>query len=89
MTVATVLNIALWVFTIMGYIIYNLYQRSNKLEKMVEESTLHLNETKLAIRLITAQFEEVDNQQIFRANDHIGSMFNDLKLLNEQLKLYR
>ena len=31
----TLLNIALWVLTILGYVIYNLYSKNVKLEQMV------------------------------------------------------
>jgi hypothetical protein len=31
----TLLNIALWVLTILGYVIYNLYSKNVKLEQMI------------------------------------------------------
>ena len=81
--------ILLWVVTVIGFIFNNLWQRINKLEKITDNQSQRIAETKQAINNITLAFDKIDEDQTFRSNDYVGQMWLELKNLNESLKQYK
>lgn len=81
--------ILLWVVTVVGFIFNNLWQRINKLEKITDNQSQRIAETKQAINNITLAFDKIDEDQTFRSNDYVGQMWLELKNLNESLKQYK
>ena len=81
--------ILLWVVTVVGFIFNNLWQRINKLEKITNNQSQRIAETKQAVNNITLAFDKIDEEQTFRSNDYVGQMWLELKNLNESLKQYR
>ena len=81
--------ILLWVITVVGFIFNNLWQRINKLEKITNNQSQRIAETKQAVNNITLAFDKIDEEQTFRSNDYVGQMWLELKNLNESLKQYR
>jgi hypothetical protein len=81
--------ILLWVVTVVGFIFNNLWQRINKLEKITNNQSQRIAETKQAINNITLAFDKIDEEQTFRSNDYVGQMWLELKNLNESLKQYK
>lgn len=90
MTVATVLNIALWIFTIVGYAIYNLYQKNVKLEEIVQDQNQLINNLQTIVQESDKMLSEMDRRGIFKSDDEVGSFFNTVmeiqKLLNQFFK---
>jgi hypothetical protein len=84
-----IISIGLWVVTILGFIFRNLWVRNNKLEKMLNEQTAFIQETKQTVEVVTKTFDEIDQENIFRSNDYVGQMWLNLKSLNEILKNYK
>ena len=81
--------ILLWVVTVVGFIFNNLWQRINKLEKITDNQSQRIAETKQAINNITLAFDKIDEDQTLRSNDYVGQMWLELKNLNESLKQYK
>jgi hypothetical protein len=84
-----IISIGLWIITILGFIFKNLWVRNNKLEKIINDQNIFIQETKQTINAITKTFDEIDQENIFRSNDYVGQMWISLKSLNEILKNYR
>ena len=51
--ITTWIVVALWVLTVVGYIVFNLYQKNRKLENMVVRQQLFINE-------VMANYKEID-----------------------------
>jgi len=84
-----IISISLWVATIIGFIIRNLWLQNKKLEEMVNKQQKFIEETKFTVSQVTQMFDTIDQENIFRANDYVGQMWLDLKALNEALKNYK
>jgi hypothetical protein len=84
-----IINIGLWVVSIMIYIIITQYRRNEKLEKIAQQQAEYIETTRKSIDQITKTFDVIDQQNLFRANDYIGQMWIDLKELNETLKNFK
>lgn len=83
--VATILNILLWVLTIIGYIIYNLYSKNAKLEEMVIEREQLINNLSEVINESDRVLKELDKLGAFKSDDEIGFFFNTVKAIQETL----
>jgi hypothetical protein len=84
-----IISISLWVVTIIGFIVRNLWLQTKKLEEMVNKQQKFIEETKFTVNQVTQMFDTIDQENIFRANDYVGQMWLDLKALNEALKNYK
>lgn len=83
------INVIIWVSTLLIYIIVTQYRRNNKLEEIANKQADFIQQTKEGVSEITRMFDAIDEQQIFRANDYVGQMWLELKQLNETLKNYK
>lgn len=83
--VTTILNISLWVLTIIGYVIYNLYTKNIKLEEMVMERDRTLQALSNIINESDRLLKEVDQIGAFKSDDEIGFFFNSVKAIQETL----
>ena len=81
----TLLNISLWVLSILGYVIYNLYTKNVKLEEMISERDQILQELSLTINESEKFLKEVDRLGAFKSDDEIGFFFNTVKAIQETL----
>jgi hypothetical protein len=86
--VTTVLNIALWVFSITGYIIYNLYNKNVKLEEMIQRQDQVLREASLTINESDRVLKELDKLGAFQSDDEIGFFFQAVKEIQNTLNQY-
>lgn len=81
----TLLNIALWVLTILGYVIYNLYSKNVKLEQMVINQDQTLRSLSEIISESDRALKEVDRIGAFKSDDEIGFFFNTVKAIQDTL----
>jgi hypothetical protein len=81
----TLLNIALWVLTILGYVIYNLYSKNVKLEQMVLNRDQTLRNLSDIINESDKVLKDVDRLGAFQSDDEIGFFFNTVKAIQETL----
>ena len=86
--VATILNIALWVFSITGYVIYNLYKKNVKLEEMVTERDNRLASVSDIVVESNKMLKELDTLGAFKSDDEIGFFFQAVKQIQETLNQY-
>jgi hypothetical protein len=84
----TLLNIALWVLTILGYVIYNLYSKNVKLEQMVVNRDQTLRNLSDIINESDRALKEVDRLGAFQSDDEIGFFFNTVKAIQDTLNQF-
>ena len=85
MTVITLLNINLWILTIIGYIVYNLYVKNEKLERMVEERDARLQSVRAMVDESGKVLKELDTIGAFKSDDEIGFFFKTIQAIQETL----
>ena len=84
-----IISILLWITTIIFYIIRNLLIKTEKLERLVEERDIYINNLDAVIEDITKRLQEVDNKGTFVSDDEVGFFFNSLKSMSETLNTYK
>jgi hypothetical protein len=86
--ISTVLNIALWVFSIAGYVIYNLYNKNVKLEEMIQRQDQVLREASSTINESDRVLKELDKLGAFQSDDEVGFFFQAVKEIQATLNQY-
>jgi len=86
--ISTVLNIALWVFSIAGYVIYNLYNKNVKLEEMIQKQDQVLRDASATINESDRVLKELDKIGAFQSDDEIGFFFQAVKEIQATLNQY-
>jgi hypothetical protein len=84
-----IIAIVIWIASIVAYIVYNLLTKNEKLERMIEERDIYINNLDAVIEDITKRLQEVDNKGTFASDDEVGFFFNNLKQMSETLNVYK
>ena len=85
----------LWPVTIFGFIINNLLQKTKKLEKIVEERDVLINQRDTFIANLSSLIqeshqiiEEAEVSKAFKSDDEIDGFFTNLKSIQKALDSY-
>lgn len=84
----TLINIALWVGTIFGYVIYNLSQKNRKLEQMVIDRDKILDSLSETIEESNRVLQEIDSIGAFKSDDEIGFFFRTIQSIQQALNQF-
>jgi len=86
--VLTVINLFLWVGTILGYLIFNLNQKNQKLEQMVIERDNLLRSLASTIEESDRVLQELDKIGAFKSDDEIGFFFKTIQSIQQALNQF-
>jgi hypothetical protein len=78
----------LWVFTIFGYIIWNLNQKVTKLEQIATKQKIIIDSISSIIEESNKQLHTVDLTEAFKNDDQIGFFFRNLQNIQDSLNHY-
>lgn len=84
-----VVNVAIIIFIIMGYVIYNLYNKNVKLEDAVIKRDNILISMSDIIKTSEKKLEQVDKLGAFKSDDEIGFFFETVKEIQQQLNDFK
>lgn len=83
-----IISIVLWVFTIFGYIIWNLNQKVVKLEQIATKQKVIIDSVAAIVEESNKQLHQVDLTEAFKADDQIGFFFRNLQNIQDSLTHY-
>ena len=86
--VTTILNIALWIFTLAGYAIWNLMKKTERLETIIEEQQILINQISTVIDESDRVLTEIDQRGSFSSDDEIGWFFKAVKEIQSSLNQF-
>jgi len=86
--VTTILNIALWIFTLAGYAIWNLMKKTERLETIIEEQQILINQISTVIDESDRVLTEIDQRGSFSSDDEIGWFFKAVKEIQAALNQF-
>jgi hypothetical protein len=86
--VLTVINLFLWVGTVLGYLIFNLNQKNQKLEQMVIERDSILRSLSSTIEESDKVLQELDRIGAFKSDDEIGFFFKTIQSIQQALNQF-
>jgi hypothetical protein len=83
-----ILSIALWIFTIFGYIIWNLNQKVTKLEQIATKQRVIIDSISAIVEESNKQLSQVELTEAFKSDDQIGFFFRSLQNIQDSLNHY-
>ena len=85
---AMILNLNIWVLTVLGYVVYNLYKKNVKLEEMVQQRDQTLAAIGNTVNESDRVLKELDKLGAFQSDDEVGFFFKALKQIQEVLNQF-
>jgi hypothetical protein len=82
------INIGVIIFGIIGYIIWNLLKKTEKLETQIAVQEKYILEFYDLVKQSELKIKEIDNKQLFQSDDEVGFFFTNLKVIQEALSDY-
>ena len=82
------INVILIILGIIGYVIWNLMKKAEKLENIIEVQEKYITEFYDLVKQSEAKIKEIDANQIFQSDDEIGFFFTNIKTIQEALSDY-
>ena len=82
------INIFVIISLIIGYIIWNLLKKVEKLESQITVQEKFLMDFYDLVKTSELKIREIDNKQLFQSDDEVGFFFTNLKTIQEALSDY-
>ena len=83
-----IINIVIILALIIGYVIWNLMKKVEKLESMIEVQERYITDFYDLIKQSEIKIKEIDSNQLFQSDDEVGFFFQNLKTIQEALSDY-
>jgi hypothetical protein len=80
--------VALWALTIIGYVVFNLYQKNRKLEDMVMGQQLFINDTLANYKQIDLLADKIDKTLWVQSDPEFLQLMEEIKALQATMKSY-
>jgi hypothetical protein len=82
------INIGVIILGIIGYIIWNLLKKTEKLETQIAIQEKYILEFYDLVKQSEVKIKEIDSKQLFQSDDEVGFFFTNLKTIQEALSDY-
>ncbi len=83
-----IINITLIILVIIGYVIWNLLIKVEKLENTITIQEKYILEFYDLVKTSEDKIKEIDSKQLFQSDDEVGFFFTNLKTIQEALSDY-
>jgi hypothetical protein len=80
--------LALIIVAVIGYVIWNLLIKVEKLEKTIEAQENYILNFYDLVKTSEDKIKEIDSKQLFQSDDEVGFFFTNLKTIQEALSDY-
>jgi len=88
MSTFTITAIVLWIVTIIGYVIYNLYNKNKKLERMVVNQQVYINDFLAMAKSIDKAAEQIDSKIWVQSDPEFLQLMETIKEIQTSIKQY-
>lgn len=82
------INVVVILVGIVGYVIWNLMKKVEKLESMIDVQERYITDFYDLVKQSEVKIKEIDSKQLFQSDDEVGFFFNNLKTIQEALSDY-
>jgi hypothetical protein len=88
MNTVILINVILILVGVIGYVIWNLMKKVEKLESMIDVQERYITDFYDLVKQSEVKIKEIDSKQLFQSDDEVGFFFNNLKTIQEALSDY-
>lgn len=83
-----IINIVIILALVIGYVIWNLMKKVEKLESMIDVQERYIMDFYDLVKQSEVKIKEIDSKQLFQSDDEVGFFFQNLKTIQEALSDY-
>lgn len=83
-----IINIIIILTLVIGYVIWNLMKKVEKLESMIDVQEKYIMDFYDLVKQSEIKIKEIDSKQLFQSDDEVGFFFQNLKTIQEALSDY-
>jgi len=83
--VLTIVAISLWVVSVIGYIIWNLFQKNRKLESIVVNQQLFIDSIKDCMKEINVAANQIDSKLWVQSDPEFLSLMENVKQMQGRI----
>ena len=80
-----IISISLWVVTIVGYIIWNLYNKNKKLEQMVINQQAFIDNIKGCMKVVNETANQIDSKLWVQSDPEFLSLMENVKQMQTRI----
>jgi hypothetical protein len=80
-----IISIVLWVVTIIGYIIWNLYNKNKKLEQMVINQQAFIEGIKGCMKVVNETANQIDSKLWVQSDPEFLSLMENVKQMQTRI----
>jgi len=80
-----IISIGLWVVTIIGYIIWNLYNKNKKLEQMVINQQAFIEGIKGCMKVVNETANQIDSKLWVQSDPEFLSLMENVKQMQTKI----
>ena len=84
MTIA-ILSISIWVLSIIGYVIWNLFQKNKKLENMVLKQQYFISGIKDCMKEVNKAADQIDSKIWVQSDPEFLSLMENVKTMQSSI----
>jgi len=90
MTTTTIIliNVGVFIFGVISYIIWNLMRKNERLEDAITKRDEYIDSISILMSESNRKIKEIDSRQIFESDDEIGWFFKGIKEIQELINEY-
>lgn len=88
MNTLILINVIVIILGIIGYVIWNLLKKAEKLENIITVQEKYIIDFYDLVKQSEAKIKEIDANQTFQSDDEIGFFFTNIKTIQEALSDY-
>ena len=93
MTISTtaviiIINVGVFIFGLLGYVIWNLLRKNEKLEDMNVVQDNYISNISTIMTESNKKIKEIDSKQIFQSDAEIGWFFQGIKEIQDLINEY-
>lgn len=88
MTIGVFISTVLWIITIAGFLIWNLYQKNKKMEGIIENQSYYLQTMKSLTSDLDFIVNKMDTTMWVQADPELVQLFEAVKSVNAAIKRF-
>lgn len=86
MSLGVSLSIILWVVTVLGFIVWNLYQKNKKMEELLQSQDFYISSVYSTSSDLESIIHKIDTTMWVQSDPELIELFENIKNLNAVIK---
>ena len=82
----TIISIVVWILSIFGYVIYNLYTKNIKLENNVVKQSMFINNILNIFNDLDKTIDKIDHTIYVHSDQELLALFEQMKQIQSRIK---